>query len=557
MSISDLKIIGTDKLKKDYLLPVKIVWHSEGMENVDILLTNTEEQPRLGQGAVAKASTQEGKKAAVLLDFGSEISGGARIVTRMGTDKQGAMVRVRFGESVQEAMTPLRVRNAVNHHSTRDMVVPLPLLSCTEWSQTGFRFLYLEVETPGVFIEFGAIHGIFTYRDILYDGTFESNDARVNAIYNTCAYTVHLNMQNMLWDGIKRDRLVWIGDMHPEMLAIRTVFGHQDVLDASLKYVAETNPIPDYPNHMTTYGMWYILILKDWYEHNGKLDLVESLKNYWQPLLKQLVDLVHAEYPILIEEELKRGFFFDWPTQGMNEASGAAIYALLSITLDGGSYLCEAVGDNETAEACRAKIELLKDNRNAHYNKKQVVAMMNLAGHLGDDEAAELLIEDGGKGLSTFQSYYILKATSKTAGVTAALDMMREYYGAMLDVGATTFWEDFDLDWMREGATIEKMLPEGAYDIHGDNGRFCYEGFRHSLCHGWSAGPAAFLAEEVLGIKIISPGCKKVAIHPNLGDLEWIKGTYPTPYGNIYVEAKRCGDMVNTKIDVPKGVEVE
>ena len=557
MSISDLKIIGTDKLKKDYLLPVKIVWHSEGMENVDILLTNTEEQPRLGQGAVAKASTQEGKKAAVLLDFGSEISGGARIVTRMGTDKQGAMVRVRFGESVQEAMTPLRVRNAVNHHSTRDMVVPLPLLSCTEWSQTGFRFLYLEVETPGVFIEFGAIHGIFTYRDISYDGTFESNDARVNAIYNTCAYTVHLNMQNMLWDGIKRDRLVWIGDMHPEMLAIRTVFGHQDVLDASLKYVAETNPIPDYPNHMTTYGMWYILILKDWYEHNGKLDLVESLKNYWQPLLKQLVDLVHAEYPILIEEELKRGFFFDWPTQGMNEASGAAIYALLSITLDGGSYLCEAVGDNETAEACRAKIELLKDNRNAHYNKKQVVAMMNLAGHLGDDEAAELLIEDGGKGLSTFQSYYILKATSKTAGVTAALDMMREYYGAMLDVGATTFWEDFDLDWMREGATIEKMLPEGAYDIHGDNGRFCYEGFRHSLCHGWSAGPAAFLAEEVLGIKIISPGCKKVAIHPNLGDLEWIKGTYPTPYGNIYVEAKRCGDMVNTKIDVPKGVEVE
>ncbi len=557
MSISDLKIIGTDKLKKDYLLPVKIVWHSEGMENVDILLTNTEEQPRLGQGAVAKASTQEGKKAAVLLDFGSEISGGARIVTRMGTDKQGAMVRVRFGESVQEAMTPLRVRNAVNHHSTRDMVVPLPLLSCTEWSQTGFRFLYLEVETPGVFIEFGAIHGIFTYRDISYDGTFESNDARVNAIYNTCAYTVHLNMQNMLWDGIKRDRLVWIGDMHPEMLAIRTVFGHQDVLDASLKYVAETNPIPDYPNHMTTYGMWYILILKDWYEHNGKLDLVESLKNYWQPLLKQLVDLVHAEYPILIEEELKRGFFFDWPTQGMNEASGAAIYALLSITLDGGSYLCEAVGDNETAEACRAKIELLKDNRNAHYNKKQVVAMMNLAGHLGDDEAAELLIEDGGKGLSTFQSYYILKATSKTAGVTAALDMMREYYGAMLDVGATTFWEDFDLDWLREGATIEEVLPEGAYDIHGDNGRFCYEGFRHSLCHGWSAGPAAFLAEEVLGIKILSPGCKKVAIHPNLGDLEWIKGTYPTPYGNIHVEAKRCGDMVDTKIDVPKGVEVE
>lgn len=557
MSISDLKIINTDKMKKDYLLPVRIVWHSEGMDNTDILLTNTEEQPRMGQGVVARASTQEGKKAAVLLDFGSEISGGARIVTRMGTDKQGALVRLRFGESVQEAMTPLGEKNGVNHHSTRDMVVPLPLLSCTEWSQTGFRFLYLEIETPDVYIEFGAIHGIFTYRDIPYYGTFECNDVRVNKIYQTSAYTVHLNMQNMLWDGVKRDRLVWIGDMHPEMMAIRTVFGHQEVLDDSLRYVAETNPIPDYPNHMTTYGMWYILILKDWYMHNGRLELVEELKGYWMPLLKQLMNLVHDEYPILVEDELKRGFFFDWPTQGMNEASGAGIYALLAITLDGGAYLCKAVGDTETSDLCRIKRKLLDDNRNAHHNMKQVIAMMNLAGHISDKEAATLLTKDGGKGMSTFQSYYILKAASQTAGITSALDMMREYYGAMLDVGATTFWEDFDLDWMREGATIEEVLPEGAYDIHGDNGRFCYTGFRHSLCHGWSAGPTAFLAEEVLGIKILSPGCKKVSICPQLGDLEWVKGTYPTPYGNIYVEASRCGGQTETKICVPEGVEIQ
>lgn len=450
MSISDLKIINTDKMKKDYLLPVRIVWHSEGMDNTDILLTNTEEQPRMGQGVVARASTQEGKKAAVLLDFGSEISGGARIVTRMGTDKQGALVRLRFGESVQEAMTPLGEKNGVNHHSIRDMVVPLPLLSCTEWSQTGFRFLYLEIETPDVYIEFGAIHGIFTYRDIPYYGTFECNDVRVNKIYQTSAYTVHLNMQNMLWDGVKRDRLVW-----------------------------------------------------------------------------------------------------------MNEASGAGIYALLALTLDGGAYLCKAVGDTETSDLCRIKRKLLDDNRNAHHNMKQVIAMMNLAGHISDKEAATLLTKDGGKGMSTFQSYYILKAASQTAGITSALDMMREYYGAMLDVGATTFWEDFDLDWMREGATIEEVLPEGAYDIHGDNGRFCYTGFRHSLCHGWSAGPTAFLAEEVLGIKILSPGCKKVSICPQLGDLEWVKGTYPTPYGNIYVEASRCGEQTETKICVPEGVEIQ
>ena len=35
--------------------------------------------------------------------------------------------------------------------------------------------------------------------------------------------------------------------------------------------------------------------------------------------------------------------------------------------------------------------------------------------------------------------------------------------------------------------------------MHGDNGAHCYSGFRHSLCHGWSAGPVPFLAEAVLG----------------------------------------------------------
>ena len=557
MSISDLKRIGTDKLRRDYILPSRVLWASEGIANVESFLTNEEDQARQGDGELVIASTKEGKKAAFLLDFGSEFSGGVRIVTRVGTDKQGAMVHLRFGESVAEAMTPLAVKNAVNHHSTRDMVVPIPLLSTTEWSQTGFRFLYVEVETPEVEMEFVSVHGIFTYRDIPYLGSFECNDKRINDIYNTSAYTVHLNMQNYIWDGIKRDRLVWIGDMHPEMLAIRTVFGYQPVLDDSLRYVAATDPMPKYPNNMTTYGMWYLMILRDWYFHNGNKELVEELKGYWLQLLKQLLELVHDEYPILVEEELKRGFFFDWPTQGMNEASGAAIYALLSETLKAGITLCEGVGEAIVAEECKRKIELLQDNRNHHFNMKQVIAMMNLAGHMSDEEAAPLLTENGGKGMSTFQSYYILKAAAKSAGITPALDMMSEYYGGMLDAGATSFWEDFDLDWLKDGARIDTLLENGAYDIHGDNGRFCYVGLRHSLCHGWSAGPAAFLAEEVLGIKILSPGCEKISISPKLGDLEWVKGTYPTPYGNIYVEAKRRDDGIETKFNVPEGVEVQ
>lgn len=82
----------------------------------------------------------------------------------------------------------------------------------------------------------------------------------------------------------------------------------------------------------------------------------------------------------------------------------------------------------------------------------------------------------------------------------------------MLKLGATTFWEDFDISWTENAAGIDEIVPEGKTDIHGDFGKHCYKQFRHSLCHGWASGPTAFLSQKVLGIEILEPGCKKVRI---------------------------------------------
>ena len=66
----------------------------------------------------------------------------------------------------------------------------------------------------------------------------------------------------------------------------------------------------------------------------------------------------------------------------------------------------------------------------------------------------------------------------------------------MLEKGATTFWEDFDMEWVENTSSIDEFPQEGKKDIHGDFGAHCYEGFRHSLCHGWSAGVIQFIKEE-------------------------------------------------------------
>ena len=91
-------------------------------------------------------------------------------------------------------------------------------------------------------------------------------------------------------------------------------------------------------------------------------------------------------------------------------------------------------------------------------------------------------------------SYYILKAIASRS-VEKAIEIMKEYYGAMLNVGATTFFEDFDMEWTENCSRIDKFPKKGQKDIHGDFGKHCYVSFRHSLCHGWSSGVIKFIKE--------------------------------------------------------------
>jgi hypothetical protein len=125
-------------------------------------------------------------------------------------------------------------------------------------------------------------------------------------------------------------------------------------------------------------------------------------------------------------------------------------------------------------------------------------------------------------------------------------------------MGATSFWEDFDLAWTNNAFRIDELPVAGKRDIHGDFGQFCYPGFRHSLCHGWSCGPAAWCINNILGIRPISTGCKEVEIKPFLGDLQWVEGAMALPDGRrIHVRCeKRSNGSVETKVNAPSDVSI-
>ena len=127
----------------------------------------------------------------------------------------------------------------------------------------------------------------------------------------------------------------------------------------------------------------------------------------------------------------------------------------------------------------------------------------------------------------------------------------------MLDLGSTTFWEDFNINWMKNAARIDELVPAGKVDVHKTYGGYCYMKFRHSLCHGWASGPTAWMSRYVLGIEIAEPGCKAVRIVPHLGDLQWAEGSFPTPYGVIKVRhTKKSDGTIDTELSCPKEITV-
>ena len=189
---------------------------------------------------------------------------------------------------------------------------------------------------------------------------------------------------------------------------------------------------------------------------------------------------------------------------------------------------------------------------------KQAAALMALAGIVDAEKVnSEVLTVEGGRGFSTFYGYYMLQAMAKAGDYEGAMQIIRDFWGGMLDMGATSFWEDFNLDWLPNAAPIDELVPEGKKDIHGDFGAYCYEGFRHSLCHGWASGPTAWMIEHVLGVEVVETGGKVVRITPHLGNLQWAKGSFPTPYGDIQISHTRQADgSVKSKIDAPRGVKI-
>lgn len=472
---------------KEYLLPTRVV------DGVKIENENTLFRAK-GLYATINYNVKEwnqylkmtGIGSFIVLDFGKEMNGGVRLLTNW-IEGVTCKVRMRFGESLGEVNSELGEKNSQNAHTVRDFETVLCAYADATIGQTGFRFVRIDV-LEDTYIYFKNIYceNHRYYKKPLY--VYKGEDQRVADIFWTAKRTVDLcSSEGVVWDGVKRDRMVWAGDLAPEVMALTAIYGKGSVIEKSLDVCKKITPLPKFMNDIYTYSMWWIIMLADYYKEFACTKYIQKQLSYLVGLIDLMDGLVDGEGAL----STKTRYMVDWPTKGsVDELVG--VRAIFLMAMNGAEYLF-----NEFAlpvdKVLEIKRKLLLQPLQAQ-EKKQVIALKYFAvGEITDEEYSKL-IEGGAKGFSTFMSYYILSAIA-SRDEKLAIELMKEYYGAMLDRGATTFWEDFSMEWLEGTGRIDEY-DSTKKDLHGDGGAHCYVGFRCSLCHGWSAGVAKFIKEH-------------------------------------------------------------
>ena len=102
----------------------------------------------------------------------------------------------------------------------------------------------------------------------------------------------------------------------------------------------------------------------------------------------------------------------------------------------------------------------------------------------------------------------------------------------MLDLGATSIWEEFD----------PRMSGTQHYSMYGDR-------YGKSLCHAWGASPIYLLGKYALGVRPTSAGYKTFDVVPSLMCYNNIEGTVPVLDGYVKVKMDKAGITVLTDRD--------
>lgn len=500
-------------------------WETVGSWNFD----NAEEKPSLfklettPQYATSVKDAGKGQ----LIDFGKETFGYIRFHGLKGTGN----ISLYYGESEQEALDAefCETLDELTFDGSQASEVTLE-------NSMAFRYVQIQADQS---IEYDSVSMLYEYLPVTYHGKFKSSDELLNEIWDVSAYTMHLNTREFFLDGIKRDRWIWSGDAYQSYLMNYYLFFDNESVKRTLLALRGKEPVASHLNTIMDYSLYWFIGIYDYYLFSGDEDFI---KNFY-PRMVSLMDfcLDRRNESGMMEGLPGDWIFIDWADGLSKEGEVSFEQLLLARSLEAMALSAEIAGDQEGKEKYQILADALRDKLFEVFWSEEKKALMHqrVDGEVLDtitryanmfaiffdyfsDEQKNavkehvLLNEEIQKITTPYMRFYELEALCAMGEQAFVLEEIRDYWGGMLDLGATSFWEKYD----------PQESGEEHLEMYG-------RPYGKSLCHAWGASPIYLFGKYYLGVKPTSPGYENYVIEPHLAGLEWMEGEVPTPFGNI------------------------
>ncbi|MBK5719862.1 alpha-rhamnosidase [Dysgonomonas sp. Marseille-P4677] len=474
----------------------------------------------------------------ILYDFGKETFGFPILHNVEGKGR----LYLYYGESIEEAM-------AGKLAETWDIRKVDSDVSYIDTIPTR-AFRYVQVVTEGD-VKHTNLSADYEYLPLDYRGAFKSSDPLLNKIYDISYYTLHLSTREVHIDGIKRDRWAWSGDAYQSYLMNFYTFFDEDVNKRTMWGLRGHEPQTRHLNSILDYTFYWLIGIYDHYVYTGDIEFIRQI----YPRMKSTMDfcLSRLNENGIAEGQSTDWVFVDWaPIQKTGELSFEQLLFIKS--LEAMKVSAELVEDKPMQE----KMTKLYSDKINQFNdifwqdavgaylhrrvngklSEEITRYTNMFAILLDIVSEErkqkikhnVLLNDSILAITTpYMKFYELAALCEIGEHKYVLDYVKDYWGGMIDLGATSFWEAYD-----------PSLPDNEHYAMYDRP------FGKSLCHAWGANPVYLFGKYYLGIKPTKPGYREYIIEPNLANLKWMEGTVPTPIGDIKLSVETKKIIVHT-----------
>jgi len=404
------------------------------------------------------------------------------------------------------------------------------------------RHWFLRVKNPSGPVRIHRIGMIESGYPFGRAACFSCCDPQLTQIWATARRTMELSCDDTFIDSLYEQAL-WVGDAYVEQAYALSTWNAQDLSLRCLKLAADS--LHDYPivlnqvpsswaSFIPVWSMLWGFSVWDYFFHTGDRTALAEL---WPAFRKNLHGLLfHLD---------KQGLFnaptwnlFEWADIDWKHRVVLYNTLFLAGLLDRGTRIARELDEAPTAvkwehvsRKLRRAVENQWDKRQRAYpdsldEKGQSTGRFSvhtqfLALLFGGPEnphrrrlrSITLKPPEGFAGVaSPFALHFLYEALEQTGDSTPIVESIKNYYGRMLDAGATTFWE---------------ALP-GSHTSP--------EGFpTRSHCHGWSCAPLYFLPRIILGIRQTAPGGAAYVVRPHVSGLAEASGSVAGAKGNIHV----------------------